>query len=230
MIICENCGKEHDSSYGSGRFCDNKCARGFSTKGKRKEINEKVSNKLKQFHIDIIRVCENCGCEISPLKRRDTKTCGKVCSAKLRWKNQEYRDNTVKSIRSRCNNINERLRLKEIGRKGGFGKKGYTSNGVYYESNLEKKCFEFLDENEIKYIPHKSIPNTSKCSDIFLNDFDIWIELDGIDREKRKKWLGENYIYWLEKLEIYKKEGLTLRVIKSYSEFVEFILSRDKIY
>jgi len=44
---CENCGNEHDGFYGSGRFCSSKCARGFSTKAKRKEINEKVSQKLK---------------------------------------------------------------------------------------------------------------------------------------------------------------------------------------
>jgi len=46
-MICENCNKEHDGSYGSGRFCSCKCARGFSTKTKRKEINEKVSKSLK---------------------------------------------------------------------------------------------------------------------------------------------------------------------------------------
>lgn len=43
---CENCNREYDGSYGSGRFCSVKCARGFSTKGKRKEINEKVSKTL----------------------------------------------------------------------------------------------------------------------------------------------------------------------------------------
>ena len=47
-MICENCNKEHDGSYGSGRFCSSKCARAFSTKIKRKEINEKVSLKLKK--------------------------------------------------------------------------------------------------------------------------------------------------------------------------------------
>ena len=25
MKICENCGNEHDGSYGSGRFCSNHC-------------------------------------------------------------------------------------------------------------------------------------------------------------------------------------------------------------
>jgi hypothetical protein len=45
-MICENCSREHNGSYGSGRFCSTKCARGFSTKEKRKEINRKVSIKL----------------------------------------------------------------------------------------------------------------------------------------------------------------------------------------
>lgn len=43
---CENCNNEHDGSYGSGRFCSCKCSRGFSTKAKRKEINDKVSKKM----------------------------------------------------------------------------------------------------------------------------------------------------------------------------------------
>jgi len=44
---CENCNIDHDGSYGSGRFCSFKCARGFSTKNKRSEINKKVSISLK---------------------------------------------------------------------------------------------------------------------------------------------------------------------------------------
>ena len=43
---CENCNASHSGVYGSGRFCSNTCARGFSTKLKRKEINDKVSNTL----------------------------------------------------------------------------------------------------------------------------------------------------------------------------------------
>lgn len=30
MVICEKCGKEHDGSYGSGRFCCATCARTYS--------------------------------------------------------------------------------------------------------------------------------------------------------------------------------------------------------
>ena len=43
---CENCNKEHCGSYGSGRFCSSRCARGFSTKQKREEINIAVSKKM----------------------------------------------------------------------------------------------------------------------------------------------------------------------------------------
>lgn len=46
MKKCENCKNEHDGLYGSGRFCSETCARGFSTKAKRNEINKKVSEKL----------------------------------------------------------------------------------------------------------------------------------------------------------------------------------------
>lgn len=43
---CETCGKEHNGSYGSGRFCCQSCARSFSTSRNREEINKKVSNTL----------------------------------------------------------------------------------------------------------------------------------------------------------------------------------------
>ena len=45
-MICEKCEKEHDGSYGSGRFCSSKCARSFSTSKCRDEINKKVSVSL----------------------------------------------------------------------------------------------------------------------------------------------------------------------------------------
>lgn len=43
---CENCKNEHDGKFGSGRFCSMTCARGYSTKEKRLEINKQVSQSL----------------------------------------------------------------------------------------------------------------------------------------------------------------------------------------
>jgi len=66
-MVCEYCEKEHDGSYGSGRFCSNSCARGFSTKNKRKEINEKVSKLFKGSKCikgGLLKLCEyGCGQE-----------------------------------------------------------------------------------------------------------------------------------------------------------------------
>lgn len=45
---CEVCDLEHDGSYGSGRFCCVKCARGFSTLNNRDEINHKRSATNKE--------------------------------------------------------------------------------------------------------------------------------------------------------------------------------------
>lgn len=62
---CEKCGKEHNGDYGSGRFCNSKCARGFSTTEKRKEINIKVSKLLSGYRCvkgGKIKLCDyGCG-------------------------------------------------------------------------------------------------------------------------------------------------------------------------
>lgn len=47
-MVCERCHVEHDGSYGSGRFCGVKCARGFSSMGARDHINRLVSWRAKQ--------------------------------------------------------------------------------------------------------------------------------------------------------------------------------------
>lgn len=51
--ICKNCGKEFEEKYSKwsdGNFCCKKCALSYSTKEKRKEINEKVSKTLKDYY------------------------------------------------------------------------------------------------------------------------------------------------------------------------------------
>ena len=44
---CENCNREYNKFYGSGRFCSQGCARSFSTKKDRIKINKKVSKILR---------------------------------------------------------------------------------------------------------------------------------------------------------------------------------------
>jgi len=79
MFICENCGQGHNGSYGSGRFCSVKCSRGFSTKAKRKEINKRVSIKLKKLPEIYEKICPTCKdtfyTKNKKVKYCDTKKC-----------------------------------------------------------------------------------------------------------------------------------------------------------
>lgn len=71
--VCENCGKEHNGIYGSGRFCSKSCARSFSTKQHREEINQKISKSIQEYlskldpykkDTDTKYECEFCGFEV----------------------------------------------------------------------------------------------------------------------------------------------------------------------
>ena len=53
-MICENCGKEHDGSYGSGRFCCKSCSIAFGNKQRIKK--QKINKKKEQ-----IKYCKICG-------------------------------------------------------------------------------------------------------------------------------------------------------------------------
>lgn len=48
-MICEKCGKEHDGSFGSGRFCSRSCA---NSRVRPEEIKLKISNSVKQTFLN----------------------------------------------------------------------------------------------------------------------------------------------------------------------------------
>ena len=106
-MFCQNCNIEHTGIYGSGRFCGVKCARGFSTKAKREEINKKVSasqtgRKLSEAHKKNIesgnnfnrveKVTKTCvGCSTEIICRITSKK--KFCTVKC-WANytEQYKE------------------------------------------------------------------------------------------------------------------------------------------
>lgn len=225
MKTCENCETEHEGIYGSSRFCSSKCVRGFSTKDKRKEINEKVSNTLTgSGHGNVKLTCKNCeaGFEVNWNKRHQV-TCSKKCSSMLKWKDEAYRFNIESKLQEFYSDKENRDRLKDIGRMGGFGTKGITLGGTRFESLIEKSCYEYLEDNQIEFEAHKPIPNSSKISDIYLLDLDKWIEIDGINREAKKKWIGKDYDYWIDKLNHYKSEELNYEVIYNLSRLINIL-------
>lgn len=57
-MTCEKCGKEHDGSYGSGRFCSERCARSFSGSGRSEESRKKTSISISR---ERVHVCPKCG-------------------------------------------------------------------------------------------------------------------------------------------------------------------------
>lgn len=221
---CKNCKQNNVvkySKYTSGEFCSRECSKSYSTKLKREEINRKVSKTLTgSGNGNISKECFYCKVKFEvEWSKRKQKFCSKDCQKKGKEFTEESRKKLSEHSKKRCSSIEGKERMRDIGRKGGFGKKGYTKKGVYYQSLIEKKCFEFLEECKIKFTPHKNIPNSSKVSDVYLDDLDLWVEIDGIDREKRSKWLEEEYKYWQLKMEIYKKENLNFIVVKKFEEF-----------
>lgn len=51
QYVCENCGNEHDGSYGSGRFCSKMCSNEYIASTKRNANNPKV-----KAHLDELRL------------------------------------------------------------------------------------------------------------------------------------------------------------------------------
>jgi len=108
MNICENCKKTHDGKYGSGRFCSSKCARGFSTKLKRKEINQIVSKKINGRKIAerINKKCDNPKCDniFETYLHRQKKYCCIACGNSARIITKETKDKLSKVLKEQYKN------------------------------------------------------------------------------------------------------------------------------
>lgn len=172
--LCENCCTEHNGNYGSGRFCSKLCARSFSTKGKRSEINKKVSDKLKQPLKSKICIC--CGASFVAITR--SKICSALCKSKL------------KSEASKKGRANSKLR-------GTFtGWKTRTKEPSYPEQYFIDL---FLNENINNYV--RELPVGRWFVDFAFVDLKIALEIDGkqhdySDRkqkdQEKDKFLQEN--------------------------------------
>lgn len=158
MNNCENCKKEHSKEYGSGRFCSSKCARGFSTKAKRKEINKKVSKTIKD-KLDsgisvgfsrptkkvVPRKCLFCN-GIFNTKKNNQRFCSKDCSFKSslsgsgKWKsvNNKLTSEDWSRIQKRSYAIGN-------GRIGGGRTKWYSYKKIRVQGTYELRTCKILD-------------------------------------------------------------------------------------
>lgn len=213
MNLCKNCSTKTNNPT----FCSRSCSVSFNNKNRKhtQETKDKIGKAILKRKMII---CPTCNKEFMQ-KRTSSVFCSRTCAS-----NSEIIRNKLQiAAKRRVSAPEEKKRLRDIGRFGGFGKKGYTKFGTRYDSILEEKCFELLEELNIPFIPHKNIPNSSKVSDIYLIDEDIYIELDGINREKKNKWLEREYKYWLDKLAIYKNNNLHYKIFYTFQEFKKYM-------
>jgi hypothetical protein len=162
-MLCENCNKPSKDK----RFCCLGCARSFSTKHKRKQINQKVSAKMKGRIISSehkqcriiskkIRrkiICQECG---------EHKTCSpsskiKFCSVQC-WKNNCNKNKTDFQIyREQCkfdfdvHNYKDKLNLEIVDLYGWYSPKNKRNN----LSGVSKDhMFSVKDGFKLKILPY----------------------------------------------------------------------------
>lgn len=146
MKICENCSSLHNVSYGSGRFCSSKCARGFSTKNKRDLINKKTSDSLRG------NIPWNKGLVIPKLviPKLVTITICPICKLSFQQKSKQR---IYCSRLCYCNDINFLYKKKSPGgyRKGsGRGKRGWY-NGYWCDSSWELAWIIYNLEHNVPF-------------------------------------------------------------------------------
>lgn len=164
-MICENCKKLHNGEYGSGRFCSQKCARSFSTRKKRKEINQKVSKTLRTRSRPLIdKICLECNkiFKVKWSKRNQQKFCSKRCSLN----NVKKRKEVIEKCR--------RIRVEKI-KSGNYS--GWKQRKSNFQSFPEIFFERVLKNNKIRYEKEKKINRF--WIDFALIDYKVALEIDG---------------------------------------------------
>lgn len=124
MAICERCGKEHDGSYGSGRFCSKYCANKRVISDKQKEyISKLTKQRLKKNYIPKLetRTCLKCGKEFTvdvrkENKRKPKKFCSRSC-ANGHTITEKQKEKTSKSMKAFFQTKQGQIVKTQIGKK-----------------------------------------------------------------------------------------------------------------
>ena len=227
MKPCENCGKEENSIYGSGRFCSSYCARSFSTKKNRQETNLKISKSNKGRGVGNINlICKNCDTEFSiDYRRRNQKFCSRSCSSIYLNKDLEFKE----KIR------NSRINFLKEGNYSGYGNKSYYNfkgKEIRCDSHIERSCINYFENLGAIDIDRSGIEiqyEYKGLNPIFIPDFKI-IMPDKIIIVEAKSYMSvkkidEKWREYNEKSE-FKKQAL----VKYCNEkgFESFWFTKDK--
>ena len=220
MKICENCNQEHEGNFGSGRFCSSKCAKGFSTKAKRKEINAIVSKKRKESaHKNVQKTCLYCGKKFTVRwNMRTQKCCSVVCGSKMSGGWKKVHDKLSKNDWS---DINKKSYANGHNYVAGGTTKWYDYNGFKVQGTYELRTCKILDswkrhniikdweytKDKIQYIGNDNKTHTYLLDfKVIANEeFNYYIEVKGYETPNDTlKWkavrnAGYKLEVWFEK-------------------------------
>jgi very-short-patch-repair endonuclease len=199
---CENCSDEHNGKYGSGRFCSPKCARGFSTKDKRSDINSRVSKKLTK------------SIELTKLKDKECCICKKIFTPLLR-SNSVCSDECMFERRSKAS---KKGYSTTVSRNKFKGWRARTKEPSYPEKYFIQL---FIDENVTGYEREHNVDKY--FIDFAFIDKKIALEIDGKQHE-----LSERKQKDLDKDELLSRMGWQVFRIKWFNP--RTTVGKDKLY
>jgi very-short-patch-repair endonuclease len=204
MYSCEKCKKDHDGSYGSGRFCSEKCSKQRIISEKEKE---NLSKKLKGKHIKRIKtiICDKCHNEIRSCNfKKHFITCDGTGPKK--FKKIEicpYCNGNIKNVHG-GNHI--KWCIKNPNRK--FSKR-IKNKGPYWEGKHHtEESKEKIRKSRIKYLKN----NYEKTP---------W--------NKKKFTYGENFLYQLFLDNNIFKKYLIVNEYCEYPYFIDFAFVNEKV-
>jgi hypothetical protein len=187
---CQNCDRIHDSSYGTGRFCCQKCSRSFSTKFKRLEINQKVSEKLSLKKQMILKKCQVCLKDFYvSFGKRMQKSCSKTCSQS--WKYHTNNSEKEKNLLTAQN----------------AGKKSSKSQRSNRRSKNEKLFASMCQDKFENVLTNESIFN-GWDSDVILLDQKIAVLWNG-------KWHYEKILKGTSVIQIQNRDRIKIKEIEN---------------
>lgn len=246
---CKNCNKKEAikySNYTSGEFCSKECARAYSTKLKRSEINKKVSETLTGSGSGKVkRECFYCKCEFEvEWRKRGQKFCSTNCQNKGKKKRKktilpkkcpycEVKFEVEKkkdrifcsrscSVKFRYRDSEFKEKLREYGRKGGLNSvQGKRSKNEIHFAELCKNYFNKILTNEPIF--------NGWDADVIIEDLKTAILWNGKwHYEKITESHSLKQVQNRDKIKIkeIKKSGYTPYVIKDMGkEDIEFVKS-----
>ena len=206
--ICEYCCKEHDGSYGSGRFCSDHCRRAYCAKQRKFYKCNWPKNKLKEGGWT-----SNCGQtfltrKLLRLHRKDCEECKRISYKKQGETYKKYVKEGKIKLYWTGKTIPEEMRIRisesmkkahEEGRAWNIGKSRWNNEPSYLE-----KWFMTVIENEFEdknYV--REYPFHKFSLDFAWVEKRICIEIDGEQHER----FEDQKLRDKEKDELLAKEG-----------------------